>query len=101
MTTARRFATLLALTASFAIAAAPASAWTSNLNAHGSYVLVPPASSTGSNGQSAIIRVTGHSGFAWGDAGIGAAGAIAVLAILTGLVLAFHHRGRRTATPQI
>jgi hypothetical protein len=105
MTTVQRFVALLALTASFAVAAAPASAWTSNLNAHGSYVLVPPAPSSaaspGSNGQPVIIRVTGHSSFAWGEVGIGAAGAIALLAILTGVALAVHHRGRRTATPRI
>jgi hypothetical protein len=106
MTTAQRLITALALTASLAVAATPASARPFNLNANGSYVLVPPTPesgpSTGSTGQPAIIRVTGRNGFAWGDAGIGAAGGIALLVILLGGALtASHQRGRRIPTPRI
>lgn len=106
MTTTGRFIAVLALTASLAAVATPAWAQPSNLNAHGSYVLVPPtpagATSKDSNGQPAIIRITGRTGFAWGDAGIGAAGGIALLAILIGGVLtASQHRGRRLASPRV
>jgi hypothetical protein len=45
-----------------------------------------------------IVRITNPSGgFAWGEAGIGVAGGVALSILGLGLILAFsHHRGRRS-----
>jgi hypothetical protein len=52
--------------------------------------------------QSRVVRIiTPASGFAWGDAGIGAAGALSLsMVVLGGGVAASQRRGRRTPTAQ-
>jgi hypothetical protein len=91
-----------------AASAAPASAWQSNINANGSQVpanepalgqATPPSSSVSK--PPTIVRVTvGNSGFDWGDAGIGAAGGLALSMVgLGGALAVSQHRSRRTAAP--
>ncbi len=77
-------------------------AGTFNVNRSGSMVEDAPVSSTapsvtGAQGAGlTIVRVTAASGgFNWGDAGIGAAGGIAIVALLVGagLTLTQHRQG--------
>lgn len=57
----------------------------------------PPASS---ETPTTIVQVPAASGFDWGDAGIGAAGAVALAMLGVGGVLVIsHRRPRRAATP--
>jgi hypothetical protein len=92
-----------------AASAAPASAWQTNINANGSEVpanepalgqATLPSSSVST--PPTIVRVTaGNSGFDWGDAGIGAAGGLALSMVgLGGALAVSQHRNRRTAAPQ-
>ena len=45
-----------------------------------------------------IVRVDDHSGFDWADAGLGAAGGIALSALGAGLVLLVSERRKRPST---
>jgi hypothetical protein len=108
MTTTNRISigALLALT--LGVSAVPASARSFDLNANGSYVPAPAASTRAAvqaaqasappSTPPAIVRVTAHSnGFDWGDAGIGAAGGVALSMIgLGGTLAVSQHRNRRT-----
>ena len=104
MTTGHRISIGIALALALALGtgAAPASARPFDLNANGSYV---PAgtTSTQTSTQTAepppsIVRVTApNNGFDWGDAGIGAAGGIALSIMGVGGALAVsQNRARRT-----
>jgi hypothetical protein len=91
----------VALALALGAQATPAAAWVSNINAHGSYV---PSPTTNTQGPAAagprptILRVNSRTGgFDWGDAGIGAAGGIAVSMLGLGTALAL--TGRRTPRP--
>ena len=108
MTTTHRISTGVALALALGTSATPAVARPLDLNANGSYV---PAGSpsmvsqTGRPTQSVstpptIVRVTaGNSGFDWGDAGIGAAGGIALSMVGLGGALALsQNRARRSTT---
>ena len=122
MTTTHRITTGIVAAVALATSAAPASARPVDLNTNGSYVPTGAASMQGhrqsagvscgdvcsGHGYSAtstlptapltIVRVTPRdSGFDWGDAGIGAAGglALAMLGVGGGLVIS-RQRPRRT-----
>jgi hypothetical protein len=102
MTTHHRIKSLAVATAlALGTGAPPASAWVSNLNAQGSEVpALSAAGQTPSNPASAqptIVRVSAPNGFDWGDAGIGAAGAVAISMLGLGGALALS--GRRTRRP--
>jgi hypothetical protein len=107
MTTTHRISTSIVLALALATTAAPASARPFDLNANGSYVpagspsmlsqTAPPAQPVSSS--PTIVRVTaGNSGFDWGDAGIGAAGGIALSMIGLGGVLAVSQNRARRST---
>ena len=101
MTTIRRIAILVSTVIVFAASTGTALAGEFNVNSHGSYVEVPPASAqtVGSSArpvEATIVHVTTVSGgFNWADAGIGAAGAIAIAILIVGgvLVLTQHRPG--------
>jgi hypothetical protein len=111
VTTIHRISTGLALMLALAVIAAPASARPFDLNANGSYV---PATTTTNSGArsdvsstngydfarvpSSVVRiVSGDTGFDWGDAGIGAAGGLALAMVgLGGAVVVSQSRARRT-----
>jgi hypothetical protein len=101
MTTHHRIKSLAVATAlALGTGAPPASAWVSNLNAQGSEVPARIAAAPEPSQPSApptIVRVSSpNSGFDWGDAGIGAAGGIALSMIGIGSALAVSaHRARR------
>jgi hypothetical protein len=102
-TTIHRIITSIVVAIALAAGAATASARPFDLNANGSYVLVPPAGTqTSSQSPQAstpatILHVTaGTSGFDWGDAGIGAAGGLAISIVgLGGGLAASQRRARR------
>jgi hypothetical protein len=103
MTTIRRISVGLALTLALAVIAAPAFARTFDLNANGSYVPTGSASVQATNPShpvtppAVIVRVAAPSGFDWGDAGIGAAGGLALAMVgLGGWVAVSQSRARRT-----
>jgi hypothetical protein len=104
MTTIHRISIGLALTLALAVIAAPAFARTFELNANGSYVPSGSASvratqpSHSARPPAVIVRVAGPSGFDWGDAGIGAAGGLALAMVgLGGWVAVSQSRTRRTS----
>jgi hypothetical protein len=103
MTTIHRISSALALMLALAVIAAPASARTFDLNANGSYVPSGEASAQATKpSQSAsppavIVRVAAPTGFDWGDAGIGAAGGLALAMVgVGGAVAVSQSRARRT-----
>jgi hypothetical protein len=99
MTTTHRISIGVLLALVLAATAGPALARPFDINAHGSYV---PAGSvsmrvTTPSAPPPVVRVTTTNGFDWGDAGIGAAGGLALSMIAVGGVLAVsQHRTRRT-----
>ncbi len=107
MTTTHRITTAIALALALGASAAPASAWPTNINANGSEVPAMPTSTQPAaqpNGPSrtvstspAIVRVgASNGGFDWGDAGIGAAGGLALSMIgLGGALAVSKNRTRR------
>jgi hypothetical protein len=100
MTTTHRISTGVALALALATSAAPASARPFDLNANGSYVPAGSASmrATKPSPPPTIVRVTTpNNGFDWGDAGIGAAGGLALSMIgLGGALAVSQNRNRRT-----
>jgi hypothetical protein len=104
MTTTHRISTGIVLALALGTAAAPVSARTFDLNANGAYVPSGAASlqatkpSRSVSPPPVIVRVTTpNSGFDWGDAGIGAAGGIALSMIgLGGALAVSQHRTHRT-----
>jgi hypothetical protein len=61
--------------------------------------VAPPAANTASVSQAAVRIQTPPSGFDWGDAGIGAAGGLALALLgLGGVLVISHQRPRRTRT---
>lgn len=111
MTSHHRIITSAAIVLALAASAAPAAARPFDLNANGSYVPAntQPVSNPGgvayTNGNSSssapatIVRVSSGGGFDWGDAGIGAAGGIAISMLGLGTALAVSgRRARRPAT---
>jgi hypothetical protein len=102
MTTHHRITAGIVTLGLAAAGAAPASAWQSNLNANGSEVPAnEPALSqaTPPSSPPTIVRVTArNSGFDWGDAGIGAAGGLALSMVGLGGALAVSQRRTRRAT---
>jgi hypothetical protein len=112
MTATHRISTGAVLALALATSSAPASARTFDLNANGSYVQAGAARAQ-AGGQATtpihsvstsptIVRVTARNGgFDWGDAGIGAAGGLALSLVGLGGALAMsQHRTRRAPTPQ-
>jgi len=101
MTTTRRIISGLSVAATLAAAAGPASAGQFNVNSHGSYVQIPPASAPArqlasrDDASPTVVRVTNRSGFAWGDAGIGAAGGVAIAVLIAGGMTAGSERRQR------
>ena len=102
MTTRHRITTSILVAAGLAASANSALATTFDINANGSYV---PAGSPGMRTQATapppsqptIVRVSAPAGFEWGDAGIGAAGGIALSMIgLGGALAVSQHRTDRT-----
>jgi hypothetical protein len=102
MTTRRRITTAVFVSLGFAMSAAPALAYQTDLTPNGSLVpagspsvagpaTAPPTSPT-------IVRVSAsNGGFDWGDAGIGAGGAFALSIIgLGGALATSQRRARRT-----
>jgi hypothetical protein len=103
MTTIHRISAVLALTLALAVLAAPAFARTFDLTANGSYVPSGAATTQGTKPShsvsppAVIVRVAAPSGFDWGDAGIGAAGGLALAMVgLGGTVAVSQSRARRT-----
>jgi hypothetical protein len=103
MTTTHRITTGLALALALGASAAPAAARQFDLNANGSYVPAGSVSMQASQpsrpvSSPTIVRVSApNSGFDWGDAGIGAAGGVALSMIgLGGALAVSQHRARRT-----
>jgi hypothetical protein len=108
MTTTHRIRMGIVLALALGTSAAPASARFFDLNANGSYVPAPTAStqvptqatkpSPSVSTQPTIVHVTArNSGFDWGDAGIGAAGGIALSMVgLGGALAVSQRRPRRT-----
>lgn len=106
MTTTRRIAAVVCTAIALAAYAGPAFAGTMNLNGNGSYVESPPThgqvhyTTADHAATPTIVHVTASSGFDWGDAAIGAAAGIAIVALLVGagLTLTQHrHDGIRHA----
>jgi hypothetical protein len=104
MTTTHRISTGAVLALALATGAAPVSARPFDLNPNGSYVPVVAAAhgqATRASGSLSapptIVRVTArNTGFDWGDAGIGAAGGLALSMIgLGGTLAVSQHRNRR------
>jgi hypothetical protein len=102
MTTRRRITTAVLVSLGFAMSAAPALAYPTDLTPNGSEV---PAGSPAVTGQATgpatpptIVRVSAsNGGFDWGDAGIGAGGAFALSIIgLGGALATSQRRARRT-----
>jgi len=102
MTSIHRITTAVFVTLGFAISAAPALAYETELTPNGSFV---PAGSPSVTGQATvpaapptIVRVSAsNGGFDWGDAGIGAGGGFALAMIgLGGALVASQRRERRT-----
>jgi hypothetical protein len=96
---------VMALALGAGAGAAPALAGPFNVNSHGSIVPAggpsmrsPVAKTEAVSTAPTIVRVTApNSGFDWGDAGIGAAGGIALAMIgLGGALAASRNRARRT-----
>jgi hypothetical protein len=108
MTITHRISTGVALALVLGTSATPAVARPFDLNANGSYVPAGSASMLSQTAQPTqpvstsptIVRVTaGNSGFDWGDAGIGAAGGIALSMVSLGGALALsQNRARRSTT---
>lgn len=102
MTTRHRITTAVCVSLGFAMSATPALAFQSDLTANGSQVPAGSPSVTGQPASTAtpptLVRVSAsNGGFDWGDAGIGAGGAIALSIIaLGGTVAASQRRGRHT-----
>jgi hypothetical protein len=103
MTAIHRISTALALALALGVSAAPASARPFDLNANGSYVPAAVAIAQATKPSHAvspspvIVRVAAPGGFDWGDAGIGAAGGIALSMVGLGGALAMaQNRARRT-----
>lgn len=107
MTTAQRITTSIAVALTLATSAAPASARPFDLDGNGTYVPAPLAS-TQAHGQATsmrgrpvgsaplTVRATGSdNGFDWGDAGVGAAGGVALCMIGLGGALSVSHRRTR------
>lgn len=95
MTTTRRITTTFAIAIALAAGATPAVARPFDLDASGSYVPAgnPNVSATP---PPSVVHVTTNPGFDWGDAGIGAAGGIALSMVgLAGAVGVSRHRARR------
>jgi len=101
MTTRRRITTAVLVSLGFAISATPAMAYPTDLTPNGSEV---PAGSPSALSQApvpttppTIVRVSPSSGaFDWGDAGIGAAGGLALAMIgLGGALVVSQRRPRR------
>ncbi|MFZ0090938.1 MAG: hypothetical protein WAL63_15615 [Solirubrobacteraceae bacterium] len=102
MTTIHRISAGLALMLALAVLAAPAFARTFDLNANGSYV---PSGAAGTQAKpshsvsppAVIVRVAAPGGFDWSDAGIGAAGGLALAMVgVGGAVAVSQSRARRT-----
>jgi hypothetical protein len=113
-TTPRRITATLAVVLAVATGAGPVWARPFNLNGNGSYIpvavgsahAVSPVTAGGVTAGTSptIVRVTTHdSGFDWGDAGIGAAGGVAVVVIALGgaLVVSGQRRGRARSTKTV
>lgn len=108
MTTTHRINTGVLVALALATTAAPASAKTFDLNSNGSYVpsgspsMRSQATSHSTNIPPPVVRITApNSGFDWADAGIGAAGGLALSMVgLGGALAVSQHRSRRTPTPQ-
>lgn len=100
MTTTHRITTAVLVSLGFAIGAAPALAWQSDITPNGSEV---PAGSPSVTSQATIpatpptiVRVSAtNGGFDWGDAGIGAAGGLALSMVGVGGALAVSQRRTR------
>jgi hypothetical protein len=110
MTTPQRITTTLGVALALATGAGPALAGQFNLNSHGSYVpaatghahALSPATapSVTADKSPTISRVTAPSrGFDWGDAGIGAAGGVALSMIGLGGALVVSGQRTRRARP--
>jgi hypothetical protein len=101
MTSIHRITTAVVVSLGFAMSAAPALAYPSDLTPNGSEV---PAGSPSVSGQTTvpaapptIVRVSASNGFDWGDAGIGAGGAVALTILgVGGALVASNRRGRHT-----
>src|ERR1700761_4003026 len=103
MTTTHRLTAGIAVALALGAGAAPAVARPFDLNANGSYVLVPP-SGTPAQARPAqtapspvVVHIDRSSGFDWGDAAIGAAGGVALSIVAVGGGLAVSH-GRDAET---
>jgi hypothetical protein len=103
MTTIHRISAALALTLALAVLAAPAFARTFDLNANGSYVPSGAATAQATNPShsvsppAVIVRVAAPGGFDWADAGIGAAGGLALAMVgVGGAIAVSQSRARRT-----
>lgn len=102
MTIHHRITTAVIVSLGFAVSATPALAWQSDLTPNGSEVPAGSPSVTSQAGVPAtpptVVRVIASSGgFDWGDAGIGAAGGLAISLIgLGGALAVSERRGRRT-----
>lgn len=103
MTTTNRITTSIVVALALGASAAPASARPFDLNANGSQVLAqtgstPATSQAATPPPATIVRITAHtSGFDWGDAGIGAAGGLALSMVgLGGGLAVSQRRTRRT-----
>ena len=94
MTTIHRVSATVALTLALAVLAAPASAGTFDLNANGSYVASGAATTQATKPSHpvspapVIVRVAAPGGFDWADAGIGAAGGLALAIVGVGAAIA-------------
>jgi hypothetical protein len=111
MTAPQRITTALAVALALATSAGPGPALARpfDLNGNGSYVPVTahsahariPAAASGTAARSpTIVRVTAPGrGFDWGDAGIGAAGGVALAAIGLGGALVLSEQRTRRAGP--
>jgi hypothetical protein len=115
MTTKPRMTAGALVTLALAASAAPASAMPNQLspggapavqNPTGAHATPSPAAVTRARVLAArdsapasppatIVRLTAHNGFDWGDAGLGAAGAVALAAVGLGGVLAVSQRHDR------
>ena len=101
--TPRRRATTILVSLGLAASASPALALPTNLNANGSEVPATALSihsqPTQTTSPPTIVRVSSpNGGFDWGDAGIGAAGGIALSMIGMGSALAVSARRARRPT---